>query len=106
MLLRPLSFNRYTAQRNSNRTQLTCQRTNLIKDLFHCFSTDMPATLSKAEVIKAVEELPDENIALEDLIERLIVIHKVRTGLEQAGQGIPHAEVVKQFKKPRNERQW
>ena len=57
----------------------------------------MPATLSKADVIKAVEELPDEQFAIEDLIERLIVIHKVRTGLEQAGQGIPHAEVVKQF---------
>ena len=66
----------------------------------------MPATLSKADVIKAIEELPDENIVLEDLIERLIVIYKVRTGLEQAGQGIPHAEVVKQFKKPRNQRQW
>ncbi len=66
----------------------------------------MPTTLSKADVIKAIEELPDENIVLEDLIERLIVIHKVRTGLEQAGQGIPHAEVVKQFKKPRNQRQW
>ncbi len=39
----------------------------------------MPATLSKADVLKAVEELPDENFALEDLIERLIVIHKVRT---------------------------
>ena len=66
----------------------------------------MPATFSKADVIKAVEELPDENIALEDLIEHLIVIHKVRTGMEQEGQGIPHAEVVKQFKKPRNQRQW
>lgn len=66
----------------------------------------MPATLSKADVIKAVEELPDGDIVLEDLIEHLIVIHKVRTGLAQAGQGIPHAEVVKQFKKPRNERQW
>ena len=44
----------------------------------------MPATLSKADVLKAVEELPDENFALEDLIERLIVIHKVRTGLEKA----------------------
>ncbi len=49
--------------------------------------------------ISSQEELPDENFALEDLIERLIVIHKVRTGLEQAGQGIPHVEVVKQFKK-------
>jgi len=66
----------------------------------------MPATFSKADVMKAVEELPDQNITLEDLIEHLIVIHKVRTGMEQEGQGIPHAEVVKQFKKPRNQRQW
>ena len=66
----------------------------------------MPATLSKAEVLKAVEELPDENIVLEDLIEHLIVIHKVRTGLGQTGQGIPHSEVVEQFKKPRDQRQW
>ena len=65
----------------------------------------MPATLSKADIIKAVEELPDENFALEDIIERLIVIQKVRTGLAQEGQGVSHAEVVKQFKKPRNERQ-
>ena len=86
--------------------QIACRRTNSINDLSHRFSNDMPATLSKADVIKAIEELPDENIVLEDLIERLIVIHKVRTGLEQAGQGIPHAEVVKQFKKPRNQRQW
>lgn len=57
----------------------------------------MHATLSKADVIRAVEELPDENITLEDLIEYLIVIHKVRTGLEQEGQGISHDEVVKQF---------
>ena len=66
----------------------------------------MPATFSKADVLKAVEELPDENIVLEDLIEHLIVIHKVRTGLEQTGQGIPHSEVVEQFKKPRDQRQW
>lgn len=66
----------------------------------------MPATLSKADVLKAVEELPDEGIALEDVIERLLVIHKVRTGLEQAGQGIPHADVVEEFKKPRSERRW
>ncbi len=66
----------------------------------------MSATLSKADIIKAVEDMPDEDFALEDIIERLIVIHKVRTGLAEQGQGIPHAEVVEQFKKPRNERQW
>jgi hypothetical protein len=85
---------------------MACWRTKTIEDHFHNFSTDMPTTLSKADVLKAVEDLPQENFALEDLIEHLIVIHKVRVGLEEAGQGIPHAEVVKQFKKPRNQRQW
>ena len=66
----------------------------------------MPATLSKAEVLRAVEELPDEGITLEDLIERFVVLRKVRTGLEQEGQGIAHAEVVEEFKKPRHERRW
>lgn len=66
----------------------------------------MPATLSKSDVMKAVEELPEENIALEDVIERLIVLHKVRTGLAEEGQGIPHAEVVRQVKKPRDKRAW
>ena len=66
----------------------------------------MPATLSKAEVLKAVEELPDEGITLEDLIERFVVLRKVRVGLEQEGQGIAHAEVVEEFKKSRHERRW
>ncbi len=68
--------------------------------------TAMPATLSKADVLKAVEELPDEGIALEDVIERLIVLRKVQAGLEQTGQGLPHAEAVEEFKKPRSERRW
>ena len=66
----------------------------------------MLATLSKADVLIAAEELPDEGIALEDVIERLLVLHTVRTGLEQAGKGLPHAERVEAFKKPRNERRW
>lgn len=66
----------------------------------------MPATLSKTDVMKVIEELPDENIALEDVIERLIVLHKVQTGLAQEGQGVPHAEVVRQFNKPRDQRTW
>lgn len=66
----------------------------------------MPATLSKAEILKAVQELPDENIALEDVIERLVVIHKVLIGLEQRGQGIPHDEVEAEFAKPRDHRRW
>ena len=66
----------------------------------------MSATLSKADVLRAVEELPDEGITLQDVIERLVVLRKVRAGLEQEGQGIPHAEVVEEFKKPRDERRW
>ena len=66
----------------------------------------MPATLSKAEVLKAVEELPDDGITLEDLIERFVVLRKVRAGLEQQGQGIAHADAVAEFKKPRHERRW
>jgi len=66
----------------------------------------MAATLSKADVLKAVEELPDEGIALEDVIERLIVLRKVRAGLEEAGQGISHDRVVEEFKKPKHKREW
>ncbi|GEM_PF-1328421 len=66
----------------------------------------MPATLSKADVLKAVEELPDEGIALEDVIERLILLSKVRAGLQESGQGIAHDRVIEEFKKPRHEREW
>ena len=66
----------------------------------------MPATLSKAEVLKAVEELPDDGITLEDLIERFVVLRKVRVGLEQEGQGIAQADAAAEFKKPRRERRW
>ena len=64
----------------------------------------MPATLSKADVLQAVSELPDEGFALEDVIERFVMLYKVRTGLAQEGQGLAHADVVAEFKKPRNQR--
>jgi hypothetical protein len=66
----------------------------------------MPATLSKSDILKAVEELPDEGIALEDVIERLVLLRKVQTGLQEVGQGISHNRVVEEFKKPRHEREW
>ncbi|MFB6277939.1 MAG: hypothetical protein ABEK75_00380 [Salinibacter sp.] len=66
----------------------------------------MPATLSKSEIIRALDDLPDEEIALEDVIERLILLKKVRSGLDQAGKGIPHEEVKEQFEKPPEERTW
>ncbi|NBC17055.1 MAG: hypothetical protein GVY18_07035 [Bacteroidetes bacterium] len=66
----------------------------------------MPATLSKADVLKAIEALPDDDITIEDVIERLVVLHKVQTGLAQAGQGISQADAVEEFNKPRGERRW
>ena len=66
----------------------------------------MSTTLTKADIIKAVEELPGDSFALEDIIEKLIVIHKVRVGLAQEGQGVAHEDVVEQFKKPRDQRNW
>ena len=66
----------------------------------------MPATLSKAEIIKTVERLPDDDIALEDIIERLILLHKVQTGLREKGQGVSHEEAQEQFEKPRDQRSW
>jgi hypothetical protein len=59
----------------------------------------MPTTLTKADVLKAVEELPEEGITLEDVIERLIVLRKVQAGLEESGQGISQDRVVEEFKK-------
>lgn len=46
----------------------------------------MPAASAKQRARRAVEELP-EDASLEDVIERLVVLHKVERGLEQARQG-------------------
>ena len=36
----------------------------------------MPATLSKADVLKAVETVPDEDLSIQDIVERLLVLKK------------------------------
>jgi hypothetical protein len=69
-------------------------------------SSTMPATLSKSEILRALEDLPDEEIALEDVIERLILLKKVRSGLDQTGEGRPHDEVKQQFEKSPDQRTW
>lgn len=66
----------------------------------------MSATLSKSEILRAVEQLPDEEIALEDVVERLILLHKVQVGMQEKGQGITQEEAREQFEKPREERSW
>lgn len=66
----------------------------------------MPATLSKSEIFRVLEDLPDEEIAIEDVIERLILLKKVRSGLGQSGEGVPHEEVKQQFEKSPDKRTW
>ncbi len=66
----------------------------------------MPATISKADVLRAVEALPEETFELEDVIERLVVLHKVRTALAEEEPPISHAKVMAEFEKPRGERMW
>ena len=65
----------------------------------------MPAVQSKADVVRVVQALPDES-SLDDVIERLILLRKVNTGLAQRGQGLPQSMVEAEFRKPRAERSW
>ena len=65
----------------------------------------MPAAPSKREVIRLVQNLPDES-SLDDVIERLLLLRKVNVGLEQEGQGIPQSVAEAEFRKPRQERSW
>ncbi len=46
----------------------------------------MPHATTKAKIIRAVEELP-EDATIEDAIERLVFLHKVEVGLKQAREG-------------------
>ena len=66
----------------------------------------MPATLPKADILKAIQEIPDGDVSIDDVIARLMVLHKVQTGLQQKGQGIPHEEVKAEFEKPYDQRKW
>ena len=69
-------------------------------------STPMPATISKADIQKVIREMPSDDMNLDDFIERVILLSKVRSALEQEGEGISQAQVIQEFKKPRNERKW
>ena len=65
----------------------------------------MPAIQSKKEILRLVQELPDES-SLDDVIERLILIRKVNAGLAQQGQGLPQSVAEAEFRKPRPARSW
>ena len=62
----------------------------------------MTEIITKTEILKAVQGLP-EDAALEDAIERLVFLHKVQMGLQQAqaGQSRSLEEVEAYFKQRR-----
>jgi len=67
----------------------------------------MSSVSAKQRARRAVEELP-EDASLEDVIERLIVLHKIERGLEQVRQGaglLPQDEVEAHFARRRAARQ-
>jgi|GEM_PF-506736 len=55
--------------------------------------------MTKAEVISAMNEMSD-SFALEELIERLIVVEKVGKAMHSLdeGKGIPHSQVLEEMK--------
>jgi hypothetical protein len=59
----------------------------------------MPNATTKAKIVRAVEDLP-ENATIEDAIERLVFLHKIEVGLEQAREekAVPLDEVQAQLK--------
>lgn len=46
----------------------------------------MPESTTKARIVRAVEDLPDD-ATIEDAIERLVFLHKIDIGLKQVGEG-------------------
>jgi predicted transcriptional regulator len=58
----------------------------------------MESTIGKQQILEALRDLP-ENASVEDAIERLVFLAKVREGLAQldAGQGLEHDAVKKRL---------
>lgn len=66
----------------------------------------MPPPSTKAKIVRAVEELPD-NASIEDAMERLLFLHKVEVGLRQAegGETVSLDEVEAHLKQRRQAKQ-
>ena len=58
------------------------------------------AILTKSELIKAIEELP-EQIRVEDVIERLFILSKIKKGCQEADEGktVSHEIAQKRMEK-------
>lgn len=56
--------------------------------------------LSREDVIKYIKAMP-ESFSIDELMEKLLFIYNVESGLEQSrkGQVKPHAEIKKKYKK-------
>ncbi len=65
----------------------------------------MPALQSRDEIVRVVQSLPNE-VSLDDVIDRLILLRKVNIGLVQNGQGVAQSTAEAEFSKPKHERSW
>jgi hypothetical protein len=52
----------------------------------YCTFGKKSGMLTKVQLLKTINDLPDE-IAFDDLLDRLIILQKVETGLDQSGKG-------------------
>lgn len=62
----------------------------------------MELTIDKKKIAKTIDELP-EDATIEEAIERLVLLHKVQTGLKEK-EGKNQEEIEKHFKKRRERR--
>jgi len=67
--------------------------------------TEMSDALTKEDVLKAIDDLPEGEVDLADVVERLVVLHKVRRGMRDS-KSFSQEEVVREFDKPRDQRKW
>jgi predicted transcriptional regulator len=53
----------------------------------------------KSAIIRAIEDLPEDDATVEDVMERLYFLAKIERGLEQAesGETVSHAEIKARF---------
>lgn len=59
----------------------------------------MELSIDKKKITETIEKLP-EDVTLEEAIERLVLLHKVQTGLNEK-EGKTQEEVERYFKKRR-----
>ena len=66
----------------------------------------MTDTITKADIVKAVEELPDD-ATLEDAMERLFFLYKVERGLKEieSGETFSLEEARRYFRQRRHEKE-